>query len=129
MTPTEKSVWEACLAQGCSGVRLPTVDKCWAHAEQQHVDVTLKRLGEDGQIDARGVLITTELLRRILAAVPHDAKGFPRLVNARFGDVVFGAATFEGWANFEGTTFEGVTLFDGATFEDGASFEGATFKS
>jgi hypothetical protein len=67
--------WEMCAHDGCLGVRLPTGGKCWAHAAGTDLDSALKRLGEDGQLDARGVPITQELLGRLLSAVPRDDHG------------------------------------------------------
>jgi hypothetical protein len=60
--------WATCADDGCNGIRLPTGDKCWAHAAEADLDPALKRLGEDGRLDARGVPITQELLERLLAA-------------------------------------------------------------
>ncbi len=52
------------------GVRLPAGDKCWAHAHGNDLQAALKRLGEDGRLDARGVPISKDLLHQLLAAVP-----------------------------------------------------------
>jgi uncharacterized protein YjbI with pentapeptide repeats len=128
--------WETCTADHCAGARLPTGDRCWAHADDQDLDTALKRLGEDGHLDARGAVITAELLRRILAAAPRDEHDRPTLTSAEFRRTVFdGAATarwgegwFEGAAWFEGATFEREAWFEGATFEGIASFDWATFK-
>jgi uncharacterized protein YjbI with pentapeptide repeats len=116
--------WETCAADDdCAGVRLPTGQNCWAHAAEADLDVALKRLGEDGRLDARGVPITTELLKRLLAAAPHDRLGRPVLMNARFD-----MATFRGGAFFKQATFKDRTWFDHSTFEDTASFDGVIFE-
>jgi uncharacterized protein YjbI with pentapeptide repeats len=143
--------WEKCAEEDCIGILLPTGGKCWAHASEQDLDVALKRFGEDGRIDARGVPITKELLQRLLAAAPKNDHGQPVLTNPRFdkatlegkttlksgpgfygtvfkGTAAFHRATFEGTASFGGVTFEGDAGFIGATFKGTAAFHRATFK-
>jgi uncharacterized protein YjbI with pentapeptide repeats len=126
--------WEICAEGECLGVRLPTGGKCWAHAAQPHLNQALKRLGEDGRLNARGVPITQELLRRLLAAAPPDDHGHATLTEARFdkatfnGDALFDSATFRGAAWFAGATFRGAAGFAGATFTGAAGFRGATFQ-
>jgi uncharacterized protein YjbI with pentapeptide repeats len=115
--------WKPC-DNDCAGVRLPTGQKCWAHADDADLDAALKRFGEDGHLDARGVPITQELLKRLLAAAPHDDRGRPILTNARFNK-----ATFRGPARFVEVTFEGTAHFDEATFQKGAAFVSAKFQS
>src|SRR6266545_1910473 len=78
--PDHNVDWETCADDGCIGVRLPTSTKCWAHAVDTELELAFKRLGEHGLLDARGVLITQELLRRLLAAAPHDDLPAWRLV-------------------------------------------------
>jgi hypothetical protein len=63
--------WETCADADCAGVPLPTSQKCWVHAADADLEVALKRLGEDGRLDARGVPLTQELLKRLLAAAPR----------------------------------------------------------
>jgi uncharacterized protein YjbI with pentapeptide repeats len=113
--------WEKCTDSGCIGVRLPTGDKCWAHAAHSDLDPALERLGDYGGLDARGVPITQELLGRLLAAVPQDDRSHPILTNARFN-----RATFQGVAGFNGATFQGRAEFLGVAFQDGAWFHGGT---
>jgi len=45
-----------------------------AHADDQNLDAALKRLGEDGRLEARGVPITQALLGRLLAAAPRTPR-------------------------------------------------------
>ena len=121
--------WETCADADCAGVPLPTSQKCWVHAADADLEVALKRLGEDGRLDARGVPLTQELLKRLLAAAPRDDHGRPVLTDPRFDKATFnGKATFKGGSGFYGTVFEGSASFGGATFEGTASFGGATFK-
>jgi uncharacterized protein YjbI with pentapeptide repeats len=122
MAAPEKVNWDTCVEDDCTGVRLPTGGKCWVHADDQDLDAALKRLGEGGDLDARGVPITPELLQRILAA-SSGPQGRPMLRSARFEQ-----ATFSGEVGFDGVTFEGAARFDGATFEDEAHFFRATFE-
>jgi uncharacterized protein YjbI with pentapeptide repeats len=125
-------VCDVCAEEGGIGIQLPSGGKCWAHADDPDFETALKRLGEGGDIDARGVPITPELLHRILAA-SSGPEGRPKLRSARFeqatcsGEVGFDGVTFEGAARFDGATFEDDVHFFGATFEDAAIFEQATF--
>jgi hypothetical protein len=119
--------WETCAADGCAAARLPTSGKCWVHAAD--VGQALERLHDTGQLDARGVPITKELLQRLLAAAPKSDHGRPALTNPRFDKAIFkGKATFKGGPGFYGTSFKGTASFGGATFEGDASFGGATFE-
>jgi hypothetical protein len=121
--------WETCADADCAGVPLPTSQKCWVHAADADLEVALKRLGEDGRLDARGVPLTQELLKRLLAAAPRDDHGHTVLTDPRFDKAAFkGKATFKGGPGFYGTVFEGTARFFGATFEGTASFGGATFQ-
>jgi Pentapeptide repeats (9 copies) len=121
--PDHNVDWETCTDDRCIGVRLPTGSKCWAHAADTELDPAFKRLGVDGHLDARGVPITQELLRRLLAAAPQDDQGHAILTDARFEE-----ATFRGFAKFDRTTFQGAARFDGVVFQDEAFFNEATFQ-
>ncbi len=135
---TSKSIdWdvcERCVEESGIGIRLPTGGKCWAHADDSDLDAALKRLGEDGRVDARGVPVTTELLQRLLAAVPKDERGHVVLTDPRFdravfhGDAVFDTATFRGTAVFQEAAFQDAAQFLGATFASDATFGMATFR-
>jgi hypothetical protein len=146
MVSSHKPIWETCVAESCQGVRLTTAGECWAHANNQDLDAALKRLGEGGDLDARGVPLTAGLVERILAAAPNNSSGRPKLNNARFdqatfeedarfaglplqGDIVFRYAVFEGEAAFDGATFQGEALFPDVTFEGEASFARATSRA
>jgi hypothetical protein len=125
--------WETCAEDDCIGACLPAGGKCWAHATDSDLDSALKRLGEHGNVDARGVPIIQELLARLLAVVPRDDHGDAILTAARFnratfhGDARFEWATFQAGADFEGAAFYGDVCFDRATFQRGARFDRATF--
>jgi len=121
--PDHNVDWETCADDGCIGVRLPTGTRCWAHAVDTELDLAFKRLGEHGLLDARGVPITQELLRRLLAAAPQDDQGHAILTDARFDE-----ATFQDAARFDRTTFQRGAWFGGATFQDAARFDMATFQ-
>jgi len=105
---------------------------CLAHASEEETAAALERIGETGEIDARGVPITSALLEWILAAA---RRGEPPVMVARFdratfsGDAQFRGVTFESEARFNLATFEGNAEFGHATFGGGATFEGATFNS
>jgi uncharacterized protein YjbI with pentapeptide repeats len=126
--------WTTCSEDECQGIRLHTGGKCLAHAERQDLDAELKRLAEEGTIDARGVTISAELLNRILGAAPHDEHQphRPRLNQVAFDGAAFGDdASFGGVIfgpiQFGGATFGDRTQFDGVTFADGAGFQDVTF--
>jgi len=138
--------WEPCGRDGCGGVRLVAAACCLAHAAEQDppaFQAELKRIGEEGTIDARGVRLSAELLKRILDAAPHQdhrqalkAAQFDRATfqgEAAFGRVIFkgeaafAAATFQGEAGFGGASFQGRAGFDGATFQREAAFAAASF--
>jgi uncharacterized protein YjbI with pentapeptide repeats len=126
--------WATCADDGCNGIRLPTGDKCWAHAAEADLDPALKRLGEDGRLDARGVPITQELLERLLASAPQDDHGHTLLMGALLdratfrGDAVFLGAIFKGDASFDRAVFQGDALFHVVTFQWMAVFREATFR-
>jgi uncharacterized protein YjbI with pentapeptide repeats len=149
--------WDTCTgSDDCIGVCLPTGGKCWAHADDTDLDAALKRLGEDGYLDARGVVISRTLLERLLAAAPCD-QGRAILAEAHFkeatfeSDAAFNWVTFRGPAGFQWATFQrgawfvkaifhdragffsarihGPAQFDGVTFHDEAMFQKATFDS
>jgi uncharacterized protein YjbI with pentapeptide repeats len=111
-----------CLEVDGIGVQVHSGAKCWAHADDENLDAALKRLGEGGPLDARGVTITAELLGRIMAAATQG-RVHPILHSAKFD-----RATFQGGAGFLVVTFKDTASFDQVRFEDAASFHGATFE-
>jgi hypothetical protein len=117
--------WETCSQHGCSGVRLATAACCLAHAatwDGPALDAELKRIGEDGTIDARGVYLSTEVIERVLKAVAHQGDR-PSLKAAQFE-----RATFQGGRGFEEVTLLGKVTFWGATLQDWIGFGHATFQ-
>jgi hypothetical protein len=126
--------WDKCAEEACIGVRLPTCATCWAHAGDADVDKALKRLGENGRLDARGVQITPGLLGRMLAAVSDEGHGHLELTDPQFekatflGDALFFRATFQGIAGFDTATFGETAWFLEATFQGTAPFRGAAFQ-
>ncbi len=123
MTDQTGFLWRTCDEDGCIGLHLAATPKCLAHAGDEQRNAALKRLGETGEIDARGVRITQALLKQILAAAPNEAEAHPTFMAADFE-----RATFQGGAWFDGATFQGDAKFRGATFQDLAWFGGATFQ-
>jgi Pentapeptide repeats (9 copies) len=140
--------WARCDHDGCIGARLPTITLCLAHAADQAPDAfsaELKRIRAEGTIDARGVVISIELLERLLAAAPRKAnrpafkvvrfagttfQGAARFVGVSFQSwAEFTGASFHDWAGFSEASFQGRTWFTGATFKGEATFGGASFHS
>jgi uncharacterized protein YjbI with pentapeptide repeats len=131
----EQPNWARCDHDGCIGVRLPTTALCLAHAAEgasDAFDAELKRIGTEGTVDARGVVIGAELLRRLLAAAPRegDRRAFTaaRFDQASFqGEARFGWTDFHGEARFDGAHFHGKAKFSGSNFEGEARFMRASF--
>jgi uncharacterized protein YjbI with pentapeptide repeats len=131
---SEHPDWARCSHDGCTGVRLPTTSLCLAHAVEQApgaFDAELQRIGAGGTVDARGVVITTELLGRLLAVLRPTLDQLAlraQFEGATFPDeVVFERVAFQRGTRFEGARFFGRAGFEGVTFFDGARFEGVTF--
>src|SRR6266540_1523375 len=116
--------WPTCSKDECNGIRLDAGGKCLAHADHQHLEAELKRLADEGTIDARGVTISAELLDLILEAAPRDEQ---RPDQGSFIRARFDGATFGDGASFEGATFGNNIGFAGTTFGDFANFRDATF--
>lgn len=131
----ERDKWAHCMEDDCIGVQLPNTRVCIAHAVRQSMvsDAELRRLGTEGTIDARGVVISPELLEQLLAAAPreNDRPVFKMALFQRAsfpGEADFGRASFQGEANFRGVSFQGVARFDGASFQGDAVFDRANFQ-
>jgi hypothetical protein len=124
MTDQAAVDWPTCDEPGCIGIRLPRGGKCLAHATARQRKAAFKRLGETGQIDARGVPLTEVLLQQVLAAAPHDTADKPT-----FTEALFNQATFQADAWFDRVTFQAIAWFGGATFHDVAWFREATFRA
>ena len=126
--------WPMCEQDRCIGIRLTSAQRCLAHANEDQTAAALKLIGETGEIDARGVSITSALLDRILTAAPRGENEEPLIKGCRFdgatftGDAVFDGATFSGDAWFDGATFSGDARFGRATFTGDARFYRATFS-
>ncbi len=118
--------WPTCSEDECIGIRLDKGGKCLAHADEEDLDAELKRLGNEGTIDARGVPIGATLLDRIRAAAPRDEQQPDR---PRFNKVRFDRATFGDKVSFDRAAFGDGARFDDATFGEWASFDDATFGS
>jgi uncharacterized protein YjbI with pentapeptide repeats len=121
----EQPPWEQCSQNDCTGERLPATAWCLAHAAKQAPEAfieELKRISAEGSIAARGVVISAELLERLLAAAPRKDDR-PTFTVARFDE-----ARFEGMAGFIGVRFEGAAVFVGARFQGEAWFAEARFE-
>jgi uncharacterized protein YjbI with pentapeptide repeats len=136
MTHDQPPSWQLCSYPHCIGVRLATVAWCLTHSAEldaSAVEAELKRINDEGTIDARGVQLSAELLKRILDAAPHQ-HGRLALKVGHFNMATFeGDATFRdailGDVRFDDATFHGEARFSQATFQDRPSFHGATFQS
>jgi hypothetical protein len=100
---SEQPDWEHCSHDGCIGIQISSTTWCLAHAAELAPDdfnAELKRTVARGMIDARGVVISDELLQRLLAAAPHE-NDRPILPVA-----LFDRASFQGVARFAGAIFD-----------------------
>jgi hypothetical protein len=123
MAEQTEAEWPTCEQAGCIGICLASARMCLAHASEEETAAGLSMVGETGEIDARGVPITSALLGRILTAAPRGENDEPLIKGCRFD-----RATFSDDAQFSGARFDGDAKFDGATFNGGAKFDGAIFS-
>jgi uncharacterized protein YjbI with pentapeptide repeats len=134
MAYDEDIEWETCSEQDCIGVRLDSGGKCLSHADTEQLDAALKQFSEDGIIDARGVQVSNDLLKRILNAAPPEKQdpnrhyfAWARFTRATFSDgASFNYATFDR-ADFNNATFGNRASFTRAVLGNGAMFGGAIF--
>ena len=126
--------WPTCEQAGCIGICLASARVCLAHASEEETAAGLRIVGETGEVDARGVPITSALLGRILSALPRGENEEPLIGGCRFDratfsdDAQFSKARFNGNAKFDGATFSGKAQFDGAIFSGEAKFGGGHFN-
>ena len=97
-----------CEQAECIGIRLPSASRCLAHASEEETAAAMKRIGETGQIEARGIPLTRDLLERILTAVPRGENEKLLIKGCRFT-----RATFSVGVSFANMTFNGSARFDG----------------
>jgi uncharacterized protein YjbI with pentapeptide repeats len=114
--------------------------------DEDALENAVKRAAE-GVIDARGVRLSSDQLKRLLGAASKDRQHPDRtlLREANFdkatfkddadlrhaifgGDADFRGANFSGRGDFRGATFSSDAVFGGATFSSDADFRGATFR-
>lgn len=125
--------WQTCSQPECRGVRVGDGDACWAHLTPEALKEALDSLAPGGNIDARGVDIESDLLRKMLSQMrgPDDRAARINVANfegARFlGDAHFDEVAFE-IGYFGHATFTGDGSFYGATFSHYAAFHEATFR-
>jgi uncharacterized protein YjbI with pentapeptide repeats len=136
MADDQSVSWNTCSEGGCIGVRIANANWCLTHAAKQEPSAfedALSRIGNEGAIDARGVQLSAELLRRILDRLPRNDHR-PVVKKAWFerasfeGDADFVWVTFQNEARFHRATFQGKARFAEATFGGEAWFEGVTFQ-
>src|SRR5262245_38284784 len=127
--------WPTCDQDGCIGIQLGAGRVCLAHAGAEERDAELRRIGESGEIDLRGISIRGHLLDRVIAVAPRNANQMPLIKTCKFNRATFQAgagvgeaAPFEGDADFAGATFQGRAVFGEATFQGRADFTRATFQ-
>jgi len=121
------------------GIRLADGELCWAHAFETFTKepdgkaagafkAALDRLGTpEASLDARGVAVTAELLKRMLGAARREDNK-PVLKNAQFTRANF-HDPHGNKLSFEGVIFEGPTTFRKAIFKEGADFTDAEFRA
>src|SRR5690242_10973136 len=124
MTDRVNVDWLTCDEDGCIGVRLDAGDKCLADAGDAERDAALQQVAQTGRIDARGVTISSALLKAILDSAPRDTADHTMLKYAQFDK-----ATFQDEAKFDKVNFQGKARFDRVKFLGNARFVEATFQN
>lgn len=152
----EVRLWRRCSAPECAAARSDPADTCLGHLPPADLDRQLKRFRRGRPLDARGLIISEELLGLILDSAPVDSVGRRRLSTARFDSAVFhcdvvldetwfgldasfqqarftGALSFRNvrvlrQTSFAQARFEGEAYFDGARLDGPATFTGAEFQ-
>ena len=136
------ATWEKCSE--CDGARIQG-QHCLAHLTGSEWAREITRLREGGHLDARSVVIDTELLKSIFDALDSDEHGIVQLPPSDFsdaeftsdvdfvrtqfsGDANFGDARFSGYADFSRAQFSGDADFDNAQFSRFAYFISARFS-
>jgi hypothetical protein len=115
-TPPERQ-WPLCAADPpCHGAALAPTGRCLAHLTAEERANHLDNLA--GELDGRGVALTTTLLEEIF-------RGGDR--RQRLWICRFDRATFDSPAHFDELTLGPSTSFDGVRFTTDATFSGATF--
>ncbi|MFB6908019.1 pentapeptide repeat-containing protein [Streptomyces bacillaris] len=118
---------------GCRGIHVPGHTTCLAHLTDTDRNTYLAGLAPGVDIDHRGTTFTTALLFALLNALRDPATGTARFGNVQFrsatfeGDIRFSSAVFEGDARFEETAFKNTAWFDSAVFMSRSWFTSATF--
>jgi uncharacterized protein YjbI with pentapeptide repeats len=116
--------WETCTVDACVGARLAETGRCLAHLAQNDLATALDHIASNGHVDARGVQVSGDLLKRILDAV----RGSPKRKPTFKGETTFDWAVFKEHASFDSAIFEGAASFTNATFERKATFENVVFN-
>ncbi len=125
--------WPACGAgdgAGCTGTRVGSHGRCWAHLTREELRQALGSLSPGDDLDVRGTSLSRRLLDRILGALRDPQTGSPHIGAARFsgarfgGDVSFDHARFGGAVSFGSAEFGGAVSFDHARFGGDVSFSG-----
>jgi len=114
----ESTEWATCTHDpSCTGAALQLADgACLAHVPPESLRTLLRRMRQDGSLDARGVRFNKDLTDRVLEAFGGRNR------TTRLRGAAFDGATFEDTVDFLHVTFAGKTSFTGATFNDRAWF-------
>src|SRR5258708_20979687 len=81
--------WPTCDQDECIGIRLDAGRRCLAHASEQERTDEFSKLFQTGKIDARGVMISAELLKAIVSKAPRDPDAHPMFAQAWFSWATF----------------------------------------
>jgi hypothetical protein len=125
--------WPTCEVEDCQGRQVAARGRCLAHTSKYQRKAIFARLAAGAPIEVTtGVQFTEELLADLLAALPRNDHGKPRLHEADFRLAVLPALNLDRTtlvaARFDGASFQGNAAFDKARFEGDASFGGASFQ-
>jgi hypothetical protein len=95
--------WPTCAGEPCSGIRVEGFNRCLAHLTPDELNLFLGRLNRGSDLDARGTIISVELLAKLMDAVKV------------FGHLNFEKAEFENVDDVGPLVARRLTL-DGARF-------------
>lgn len=125
--------WPTCRVSECTGVRVKSYIRCWAHLLPGELKQALGSLSPGQNLDLRGTTLSEKLLGRILDALSDPQNRRPQIGTARFsgaqfsGDAFFYGADFSGNAWFSGAQFSGLANFNRAVFSRDVWFDRARF--
>ena len=141
--PRAHDLWPVCLESECIAVQVAGYDRCLAHLAKVNRDESLSQLSPGANVDARGTVFTSVLLRELLEAVKNPETGRSHFGSADFTSAEFREAAWFGdveftesgggavrWVSSSSAMSRSIAAakFVGAEFSGDVSFVGAQFE-